>query len=50
MHGILLLGIFYFLLAAAVIILAIVATKMDPTDPLVYKERRDKELGYVIHV
>lgn len=44
------LGIFYFFLAVAVIILAVVAMRMDPTDPLVYKERRDKELGYVVHV
>ena len=35
-HGIAWFGVFYFLLAAVVVTLAVMATRMDPTDPLVY--------------
>lgn len=44
-HGLVIFGIVFACLAAGVLTFAVIATKKDPTDPLVYEERELKAKG-----
>jgi len=41
------LGVAYFILLVAILVLGIRATKSDPTDPTIYEEREAEAKGYV---